>query len=150
MWDYPRPPRLEHSDDEIRIEHGGVVLAATHNAWRVLETSQAPAYYLPREDVSLEYFRSTTKRTMCEWKGLATYFDVVVGDTVAPGAAWTYASPLAAFAQIGNHIAFYPQLVDVCSVGGEVVRSNEGSFYGGWVTSKVVGPFKGAPGTVAW
>lgn len=49
MWDYPRPPRLEEFTGSITVELGGQVIAATERAWRVLETSHPPTYYLPEE-----------------------------------------------------------------------------------------------------
>ncbi|CAN5838345.1 DUF427 domain-containing protein [soil metagenome] len=150
MWDYPRPPRLEPATSTIRVEHGGVVIAESTRALRVLETSQPPAYYLPPGDVALDHLRESTTTTYCEWKGVATYADVAVGDLVAPRAAWWYASPTADFAELTDHIAFYAQVLDGCWVDDERVDSNEGSFYGGWITSKVVGPFKGGPGSTGW
>jgi uncharacterized protein (DUF427 family) len=150
VWDYPRPPRLERSAERIRIKHTGVLLADTKAAWRMLETSQAPAYYLPAGDVEVQFFEQSASRSMCEWKGAAVYFDLIVGDTRVLDAAWTYQHPSVRYAEIANHMAVYPQLLDECSGDGELVRSNEGSFYGGWVTSRVAGPFKGAPGTLGW
>lgn len=150
VWDYPRPPRLERTSSHLRVEHAGTLIADSTRAWRVLETSQPPAYYLPPDDVAMELLRPSSHRTFCEWKGQAAYYDVVVGDVVAPSAAWCYPSPTEPFAPIRDHLAFYPQLVDGCFVDGEKVRANEGSFYGGWITSKVVGPFKGGPGTAGW
>jgi hypothetical protein len=75
---------------------------------------------------------------------------VVVGDRRARAAAWTYREPTGGFEAIGGHLAFYAQKMDRCTVAGEVVQAMEGDFYGGWITSKVVGPFKGAPGTWGW
>ncbi len=150
MWDYPRPPRLERSTRHLVVELGGKLVAHTGNAFRVLETSQPPAYYFPPGNVAAEHLRPSTGRTFCEWKGLATYWSVVAGDRVAVDAAWSYPQPTPAFAPLADHIAFYPQLMDACWVDGERVAPSEGSFYGGWVTSKVVGPFKGGPGTAHW
>ncbi len=100
--------------------------------------------------MALDHLRSSPATTYCEWKGVATYADVVVGDAVAPQAAWWYASPTADFAELTDHIAFYAQVLDGCWVDDERVDSNEGSFYGGWITSRVVGPFKGGPGSTGW
>jgi uncharacterized protein (DUF427 family) len=150
VWDYPRPPRIEPTDEHVVVRHGGVVVADTRRAHRVLETSQPPSYYLPAEDVDTDLLVPVSRQTFCEWKGVASYFDVVAGPVVAPAAAWTYRSPTDAFAALADHIAFYPQLLDECLVDGERVQPNEGGFYGGWVTSRVVGPFKGAPGTRHW
>ncbi len=150
MWDYPRPPRLEPCTRHVRIEHRGVVLADTRAAWRVLETSQPPAYYLPPADVATEHLRASDRRSSCEWKGVASYHDVVVDGVVSPDAAWSYPRPTERFAEIRDHLAFYPQRVDACFVDDERVQANDGDFYGGWITSWVVGPFKGGPGTLGW
>jgi uncharacterized protein (DUF427 family) len=150
VWDYPRPPRLERCTRHVRIEHRGVVLADTRAAWRVLETSQPPAYYLPPDDVATEHLRASQRHSHCEWKGLASYHDVVVDGVVSPDAAWSYPAPTERFAAIRDHLAFYPQRVDACFVDDERVQANDGDFYGGWITSWVVGPFKGGPGTLGW
>jgi hypothetical protein len=87
---------------------------------------------------------------MCEWKGRASYLDLVAGDVVAPRAGWFYADPTPGFTEITDAVAVMPALVDRCTLDGEVVTAQPGGFYGGWVTSSVVGPFKGEPGTMFW
>ena len=87
---------------------------------------------------------------MCEFKGTATYWDLVVGDVRVPGAAWSYERPTPGYAEIAGAVAFYPGKVDECRVDGEVVRAQGGDFYGGWITDGITGPFKGAPGTSGW
>lgn len=87
---------------------------------------------------------------MCEWKGQARYFDLVSGTAVAARAAWTYPRPTPAFTEIAGAIAVMASLVDRCTVDGETVVAQPGGFYGGWVTSRVVGPFKGVPGSMGW
>jgi uncharacterized protein (DUF427 family) len=150
VWDYPRPPRLETSAERVEVELGGRVIATTSHSWRVLETSHPPTYYLPREAFEPGVLREAAGATWCEWKGAASYFDLVAGDRVAPRAAWTYLSPTPGFEPIAGAVAVMPGLVDRCSVDGETVLPQPGSFYGGWVTSRVVGPFKGEPGTSGW
>jgi uncharacterized protein (DUF427 family) len=150
VWDYPRPPRVERSIERVRVETGGIVIADTTAARRVLETSQPPAFYLPPGDVDFDHLEPSTTRTWCEWKGEASYYSVTVGDEVAVDAAWTYHDPRRGFAEITDHLAFYPQRVGACYVGHEQVSAGDGSFYGGWITSNIVGPFKGAPGTLHW
>lgn len=149
VWDYPRPPRLERTNRHLVVSAFGALLAETRRAHRVLETSQPPAYYFDPADVRLDLLRPSSHTTFCEWKGLASYYDVVVGDGVATNAVWTYPSPVARFEEIRNHLAFYAQVLD-CSVDGEPVAGNEGTFYGGWITSHVVGPFKGGVGSAHW
>ena len=151
VWDYPRPPRLEPTDETVEVVLGGVVVARTTRALRVLETSHPPTYYLPAEDFADGALRpSSDGSSLCEWKGLAAYLDVVGGDRVAARAAWTYPDPTPAFTALAGHVALYPAAMDACKVDGERVRPQPGGFYGGWITSRVVGPFKGAPGTLGW
>lgn len=151
VWDYPRPPRLEHVDWRIRVCFGGVTVVDAPSALRVLETSHAPAYYVAFEHIADEYLRPNPGRpTLCEWKGVASYADVVVGERVATRAAWSYPDPTGAFAALRGHWAFYAQALDECWVDDERVAPNEGDFYGGWITSNLVGPFKGGPGTRLW
>lgn len=150
VWDYPRPPRLEDSNKHIRVEFNGVAIADTRRAKRVLETSHPPVYYLPPEDVRMEYFKPTPRSTFCEWKGAASYYTIEVGDKRAENAAWYYPSPSAQFADIKDYIAVYPSRMDACYVDGEQVQSQAGDFYGGWITSNIVGPFKGGAGSWGW
>ena len=151
VWDYPRPPAVVPSDRAVRVEHGAAIVADTRDALRVLETAGAPAWYLPRSDVRMDLLRPVPgKTTYCEWKGSASYFDVVVGDRVARNAAWTYERPLPGYEAVAGRIAFYPGRVDAATVDGEPARPQPGGFYGGWVTDDVVGPFKGEPGTDGW
>jgi uncharacterized protein (DUF427 family) len=151
VWDYPRPPRLEASERRIRVVHGGVTLADTVRAVRILETSHPPVYYLPPEDVRMECLRRSARRgSFCEFKGVASYWDVVVGKDVAAEAAWSYASPSAAYPSLAGFLAFYASRVDECWVDDERVEAQAGDFYGGWITRDVTGPFKGAPGTLGW
>ncbi|MGB3311179.1 MAG: DUF427 domain-containing protein [Nodosilinea sp.] len=150
VWDYPRPPRLEDSARRIRVVFNGVVIADSQHAKRVLETSHPPTYYIPPEDVQMQYFQAVPRSTMCEWKGAAAYFTVVVGEQRAEQVAWAYPQPTEAFQSIANYIAVYPSRMEACYVDDELVQSQPGDFYGGWITSDIVGPFKGDPGTWGW
>jgi uncharacterized protein (DUF427 family) len=152
VWDYPRPPRLEPSARLIEVRLAGVTIASTSRGHRVLETSHPPVYYIPREDVLdgvLEVVRGGG--SFCEWKGSATYLDVrAPNGRRVPRGAWTYKRPTPEYVAIADAVAFYPALMDRCTVDGERVRPQPGGFYGGWVTDDLVGPFKGAPGTLRW
>jgi uncharacterized protein (DUF427 family) len=149
VWDYPRPPALEPVRKRIRVEFAGKVIADTTAAYRVCETSHAPAYYLPIADID-DVLVGVEGASFCEWKGVASYYDVAVGDRIAPRAAWTYHEPTNRFAPIVDHVAFYAGLMDRCWVGDDEVSPMDGDFYGGWITPDLVGPFKGAPGTRHW
>ena len=151
VWDYPRPPRLEASTRRVRIEFGGVTIVDSTGALRVLETSHPPVIYVPPQDIGPAALRPSTRRqTLCEWKGMATYFDVVAGDEVAPAAAWTYRDPVPAFGALRDHVAFYPERMGACFLDDERVEAQPGDFYGGWVTADISGPFKGAAGSLSW
>jgi len=150
VWDYPRPPRLERTAALLQVVLGGAVVAETQQGWRVLETSHPPTYYLPRAAFADGALRPAAGASWCEWKGQASYFDLVSGGTVAPSAAWTYAQPTAGFEPIAGAIAVMAAQVDRCLVDGEAVTPQPGGFYGGWVTSAIVGPIKGIPGSMGW
>src|SRR5918998_5783965 len=150
VWDYPRPPRLEDSDRRVKVVFGGVTLAYTTRAKRVLETSHPPVFYIPPDDVRVEHLRVAEGTSFCEWKGVARYYDLETEERRERRAAWFYPEPVPAYAELKDCVAFYPALMDACWVDGEKVRAQEGDFYGGWVTSEIVGPFKGDPGTRGW
>jgi uncharacterized protein (DUF427 family) len=150
VWDYPRPPRIEPTSKHVRVIFNGVTIAETTRALRVLETSHPPVYYIPVADVRMLFLRKTERETLCEFKGLAAYFTVAVGDKTVPNAAWCFPDPPPEYEAIKDHVAFYASRMDACYVNDEKVRAQEGDFYGGWITSEVVGPFKGGVGTWGW
>jgi uncharacterized protein (DUF427 family) len=150
VWDYPRPPRIEPSKHRIRVVFNGVTIADSQQTLRILETSHPPVYYIPLADVQQRYLRPTPRATFCEWKGQAQYFDLVVGDHEASKAVWQYATPTERFAAIHDCIAVYPSKMDACYVDDEPVQAQAGDFYGGWITSNIIGPFKGGAGTWGW
>lgn len=144
VWDYPRPPRIEAVDVPLRVEANGNVVALTRSGKRVVETAGAPTYYFPPDDVlvSVEPERGGS---VCEWKGLAQPLQIAgVGS-----AAWRYVQMFPAFTELYEWVAFYPTALD-CFVGEERVTPQPGGYYGGWVTSNLVGPIKGEPGSGHW
>jgi uncharacterized protein (DUF427 family) len=141
---------LEQTSRQITIFFNDQIIADTRRAWRVLETSHPPVYYIPPEDIVSGYLLPAQGGSWCEWKGQAAYFGVVVGHKAARKAAWSYPRPTPSFSSIKDYVAFYAGLMDRCLVDGEEVTPQPGSFYGGWITADIVGPFKGAPGTSGW
>ena len=150
VWDYPRPPRLERCEKQIRIEVGGITIVDAPESYRVLETSHPPVYYVPRESVSVEMTKEASQGSFCEWKGHAHYYSLQTPQRLIRNAAWSYERPTERFAPIAGFLAFYPSKMDACYVDGEKVSAQEGDFYGGWITSDIVGPFKGGPSTLGW
>jgi len=150
VWDYPRPPRLEPSERRIRVDAGGVTIADTTSALRLLETSHPPGWYLPPADVRMDLLEPVGGQSFCEWKGVARYFDVKVDGRRFEQAVWSYPDPTERYAALAGYLSFYPGRVDACFVDDERVTPQAGRFYGGWITADVAGPFKGGPGTHGW
>ena len=149
VWDYPRPPRLEPSPKRVEVKAGATSIAVSDRALRLLETASPPTYYLPLDDVSLDLLEPSPGGSACEWKGLCSYWSVRAGNTWVHQAAWSYPDPLPGYEGLQQYLSFYPGRVE-CFVDGERVQPQPGEFYGGWVTSRIVGPVKGEPGTGHW
>jgi uncharacterized protein (DUF427 family) len=148
VWDYPRPPKIEQDNREVVVRSGRHELARTVRPLRVLETASPPTFYIPPEDANLDLLVAAQGSSVCEWKGRAVYWALASGESRS-AVGWSYPDPTPAFRAIRDHLSFYPGRVE-CFVGGERVRPQPGAFYGGWVTSEIVGPFKGEPGTEWW
>jgi uncharacterized protein (DUF427 family) len=146
VWDYPRPPRVEAVTAHVTIELGGRIVADTTGTVRVLETSHPPVYYLPRDAFPPGILAPAPGHSFCEYKGLASYLSVGAED----GAAWFYPNPNHGYEILRDLVAVYPGRMQRCTVGDYVVTPQDGDFYGGWITPDIVGPFKGAPGTLGW
>jgi len=150
VWDYPRPPRLADCPKHIQVIFNGIAIADTRQAKRLLETSHPPTYYIPPADIQMDYLHPSNRHSFCEWKGQANYYTIKAGDRSAVNAAWYYPVPTPEFAEMKDYVAFYCLFMDGCYVDGELVKSQPGGFYGGWITSDIVGPFKGGPGSLTW
>ncbi|KAL7006305.1 hypothetical protein EMMF5_004191 [Cystobasidiomycetes sp. EMM_F5] len=146
VWKYPRPPALERTSRHLRVvsvDAAGkdVILADTQNAYRVLETSHPPTYYIPPTDCNMTILRMNARHTFCEWKGSASYYDL---DGVQ-SRIWTYTNPSSRFNEIKDYLSFYVGPWK-CFVDGEEVKAQPGDFYGGWMTSDIDGGSKGVKG----
>lgn len=149
VWDYPRPPALERDSRLVIVEADDILIAKTDRAVRVLETASPPTFYIPPEDVNEDLLEKAPGTSYCEWKGSATYWNIILNEQKLQKAAWSYHNPDSRFELIDGYYSFYPDKVR-CFVDGERVKPQPGSFYGGWVTSEIVGPMKGEPGTGGW
>ncbi len=150
VWDYPRPPAIHTDDRQVIVEYNGAVIADSTDTIRILETSHPPVFYIPSSDTNMDYLFPTLSTSWCEHKGRAAYWTVAVGEREAVDAAWSYPTPAGAYRDLAGRFAFYPSRMDQCTVGGVEVLTQEGDFYGGWITPDVIGPFKGGPGTSGW
>jgi len=149
VWDYPRPPRVAADLREVIVKLGDTVVARTRRALRVLETASPPTFYLPIADVKMPLIEPATGSSHCEWKGVARYFSVRVEHDLRTAVGWTYPDPHPEYAALRDHLSFYPGRIE-CTVDGVRVAPQPGTFYGGWVTPELVGPFKGEPGSGSW
>eukprot|EP01015_Nassula_variabilis_P031407 TRINITY_DN708_c0_g1_i6.p2 TRINITY_DN708_c0_g1~~TRINITY_DN708_c0_g1_i6.p2 ORF type:complete len:188 (-),score=49.49 TRINITY_DN708_c0_g1_i6:138-701(-) len=150
VWDYPRPAICEPTPKKLKVVFNGVTIAETEKGYRVLETSHPPSYYFPPEDCNFNYIKKNSKQTYCEWKGAASYFDLNVNGKQISSAGWFYENPTEKFQPMKGYLAFYLSKMDACYVNDEQAKSQEGDFYGGWLTDDITGPFKGGKGTYGW
>lgn len=151
VWDYPSPPRIEKIANEIQVVFNGEAVIDSKGGYRILETSHPPTYYIDPSGIKAEHLKeSGGGGSYCEWKGTATYYDIVVGDKVAQRAAWVYKNPSGMYRNIKDHIAVYAGKMEYCTVDGEKVIPQPGQFYGGWITKNIKGPFKGVDGSWGW
>ena len=148
--DYPRPPAIERVDRHLRAIASGRVIAETRRPIRVLETHHPPVYYIPPDDVAMQFLVPSPHRSFCEYKGEACYYSLIVDGEKRPNVAWYYPHPSPGYEELANHVAFYAWALDEASVDDEHVTPQPGHFYGGWITSEIEGPFKGEPGTAGW
>jgi uncharacterized protein (DUF427 family) len=138
VWDYPRPPKVEATSKQVKVVFNDVTIAETTHAIRVLQNGQAPVYYIPQEDVDMQYLTATSKTSTCEFKGKASYYDIKVGSKSVSNAAWSYPEPTKGYESIKDYLAFYPRFMDACYVDGERVTPEPGEYLGGWVTSDII------------
>lgn len=149
VWDYPRPPAVEATQRLIEVDFDGLTISTTESV-RVLETSHPPVYYLPVSAFPSGSLRRIERQTFCEFKGVASYYDLHGPSRVAPASVWGYDNPTLGYEELVDKLAIYPEAMDQCRVDGLAIQPQEGDFYGGWITPDIVGPFKGAPGTSGW
>lgn len=149
VWSYPRPPEIRAEQREVAVMLGGERLAQSERPLRVCETSGAPVVYVPPADIAMELLQPASGKTICEYKGIASYFDIEVGGRRVERAAYYYPSPTRRYTELEGYISFYPALTE-CRLDGERVEPQPGEFYGGWVTAEITGPIKGEPGSEGW
>ncbi len=148
VWGFPRQAIAERCAAHVRIEHSGHLLAVTRASVCTVETIHPQGYYIPPNVLTAGVLRPVGAGSFCEWKGSATYWNVVIDAVVLPRVGWSYPDRTLTFAMLRDHVAFYAAPFDRCLVDGETVVPQPGSVYGGWTTSDLAGPFKGIPGSI--
>ena len=150
VWDYPRPPRVEAVTERVRIGSAAEIVVDTTDAVRVLETSHPPVYYVRARRRATPTSPPPRARASASSRARARYLSIAAGGRSEAGAVWFYPSPAPGYEALAGRVAVYPARMDSCEVAARAVQPQDGDFYGGWITSRVVGPFKGAPGTLGW
>ena len=151
VWDYPRPPAVQAQPRRVRALLAGVLLADSTRALRVLETSHPPTIYIPAADVRTDLLEASPQpSSWCEFKGRARYLDAVIDGRRFAAVGWSYADPSPGYGALAGAISFYPGRLEAAWLDDELVVAQPGDFYGGWISSDLVGPFKGGPGTTGW
>ncbi|UZQ52862.1 DUF427 domain-containing protein [Trichothermofontia sichuanensis B231] len=64
-------------------------------------------YYFPPDAIRPEYFKPSDTHTTCSWKGVASYYTLVVNGQENVDAAWYYSEPKEAAKQIRGYVAFW-------------------------------------------
>lgn len=149
VWDYPRPPKLVADRRQIIVRAGAMVIADSHDTFRVLETAGPPTFYIPPRDVRAELLQPFAGSSVCEWKGTAKYWALKSSTPAQQAVGWSYPTARSPYDSISGYFSFYPGRVE-CFVDAQRVRPQPGYFYGGWITDEIVGPWKGEPGTERW
>ncbi len=153
VWEYPRPPIVSKAETTIYAYFGEILVMKSNRALRILETAGAPVYCAPRVDWEQDLLKANGEFSICEWKGVATQYDVIVEGKNARWAAFSYDHPLTdlgmGYEQFAGWIAPHPAKL-TCYLGDEKADPQPGGMYAGWVTSGIVGPIKGNPGTEHW
>lgn len=106
------------SSRRVQIAHAGVSLASTNRPTLLFETPLPPRFYVPREDVAMDLLKPSETRTICAYKGRASYWSARVGDTILHDIAWSYEDPLRDGEPVRDLIAFFTERLDV-TVDGE-------------------------------
>lgn len=149
VWDYPRPPALLTDSRQVVVKYDETIIADSTKSIRICETASPPAFYIPPKDINFDALTPAAGTSFCEWKGAARYWRLTHPGAAESPVGWDYPEPLPEFESIAGYLSFYPGRI-ACFVADERVQAQEGGFYGGWITTEIVGPYKGDPGTSGW
>ena len=113
-------PTVEHpitinpTGARVVVRVNGDVVADTHDALQLQESTYPAVQYIPLKDVVQDRLARTDTSTYCPYKGDASYFSVTTtAGTTVDDVIWTYDEPYPAVAAIAGHVAFYPDKADV-------------------------------------
>jgi uncharacterized protein (DUF427 family) len=107
------PITVEPYPKQVVVRYKGEVIADTRAALRLKEASYPAVLYIPRGDAKMDKLTRSNHATYCPYKGEASYYSLPAGDAKAANAVWTYETPYDAVAEIREHLAFYPDRVEI-------------------------------------
>jgi len=107
---------IEPCPGRVLVRLHGEVIADSRSALCLREAGYPPVYYLPRADVRDAALQPSSRRSLCPYKGEASYWTLVAGGTSSVDAAWSYEDPLPSMNAIAGCLAFYPERVDAIEV----------------------------------
>ena len=126
VFGHPRDPwhRVDgrRSTRHVRVELDGELLADSHRPTVVFETGLPTRYYLPREDVRMELLTPTETRTVCPYKGIASYWSATVGGKTYADVAWAYLDPVPECPKIRGLLCFFAERTDLVVDGERLER----------------------------
>jgi uncharacterized protein (DUF427 family) len=107
------PITIESHPKHVVVAYRGDVIADTHQALRLTEATYPGVLYIPRADVKMTRLTRSEQKTYCPYKGECSYYSLPAGDARAVNAVWTYETPYESVAAIREHLAFYPDRVEI-------------------------------------
>jgi uncharacterized protein (DUF427 family) len=123
LYSHPRDPRhrvdVIPSSRHIRVEIDGETIADSHRPHLLFETGHPVRYYLPPEDVRMEFLTATERHTRCPYKGEASYWTAKIGSVELPDIVWSYLDPIPQCPKVKGYLSFFNEKVDVY-VDGEL------------------------------
>jgi len=130
-------PTVKKTTDQVKIIFNNVTIAETGRPLMVREEGFPVVYYIPKDDIKMEYFEKSDRRTHCPWKGDAEYYDIEVNGKKARNVAWMYPQPKRRFLLGHEHLAFYPGKMDACYLNERKIKLPEDNInFTGWIVDE--------------
>lgn len=109
------PIDIERAGRRVTVKLDRTVIAQTDDALELREARYPPVLYIPRTDVRMQSLERSAHTSYCPFKGTASYYSIPALGPRGQNAVWTYETPFEAVEAIGEHLAFYPDRVEITS-----------------------------------
>src|SRR5262249_16103559 len=114
--DAQHPITTQRNPNRVIVKFGQHMLADTHDAITLKESTYPAVHSIPRKDVAMRFLKRSAHATYCPYKGDASYFHISTPDAISENAVWTYETPFDAVSVFKDHVAFYPNLVEITEI----------------------------------